>query len=162
VIKQPQEVAVMVAQNPRIEEHPDLMALRADSERATARPAAQAVECLSLLTALYLAASPWIVGFDTTFRNLAINDLILGVALAVFALGYGAAYERTHGMAWAAGLLGVWTIIAPWVVSGRVADTGARVSNVIAGALVVLMALATIAQGTMRGSSRVMSRTTLR
>jgi hypothetical protein len=43
-----------------------------------------------------------------------------------------------------------------------VADTGARVSNVIAGALVVLMALATIAQGTMRGSSRTMSRTTLR
>jgi hypothetical protein len=65
-------------------------------------------------------------------------------------------------MAWAGALIGVWTIIAPWVVSGRVADTGARVSNVIAGALVVLMALATIAQGTMRGSSRTMSRTTLR
>jgi hypothetical protein len=152
----------MVAQNPRIEEHPDLLALRADSERAAARPAAQAVECLSLLTALYLAISPWVVGFSGGFRNLAINDLILGVALAVFSLGYGAAYERTHGMAWAGALIGVWTIIAPWVVSGRVADTGARVSNVIAGALVVLMALATIAQGTMRGSSRTMSRTTLR
>lgn len=81
----------MVAQNPRIEEHPDLMALRADCERATARPAAQAVECLSLLAALYLAASLWIAGFSATFRNLAINDLIVGLALAVFALGCGAA-----------------------------------------------------------------------
>lgn len=81
----------MVARNPRIEEHPDLMALRADCERATARPAAQAVECLSLLAALYLAASPWIAGFSATFRNLAINDLIVGLALAVFALGCGAA-----------------------------------------------------------------------
>ena len=152
----------MVAQNPRIEEHPDLMALRADSERAAVRPAAQAVECLSLLTALYLAASPWIVGFNATFRNLAINDLILGVALAVFALGYGAAYERTHGMAWAAALIGVWTIIAPWVISGRPATSGSEASNVVAGALAVLMALATIAQGTMRGSSRTMARTTLR
>ena len=152
----------MVAQNPSIEEHPDLMALRADSELAAARPAAQAVECLSLLAALYLAVSPWIVGFSATFRNLAINDLILGIALAVFSLGYGAAYERTHGMAWAGALIGVWTIIAPWVVSGRPATSGSEASNIIAGALVVLMALATIAQGTVRGSARTMSRTTLR
>ncbi len=120
------------------------------------------MECLSLLTALYLAASPWIVGFNATFRNLAINDLILGIALAVFSLGYGAAYERTHGMAWAGALIGVWTIIAPWVVSGRPATSGSEASNIVAGALVVLMALATIAQGTVRGASRTMSRTTLR
>jgi len=152
----------MVAQNPRIEEHPDLLALRAESERATARPAAQAVECLSLLTALYLAASPWIVGFATTFHNLAINDLILGIAVAAFSIGYGAAYERTHGMAWAAALIGVWTIIAPWVISGRPATSGSEASNVVAGALVFLMALATFAQGTMRGTSRTLSDTTLR
>lgn len=65
-------------------------------------------------------------------------------------------------MAWAGALIGVWTIIAPWVASGRVADAGARVSNVIAGALVILMALATIAQGAMRGSGRTMAGTTLR
>ena len=147
----------MVAQNPRIEEHPDLMALRVESERAAVRPAAQAVECLSLLTGLYLAISPWVVGFGGTFRDLAVNDLILGIALAVFALGYGAAYDRTHGMAWASALIGVWTIIAPWVVSGRPGTTGPEASNVATGALVILLALATIAQGTVHGAARLMT-----
>jgi hypothetical protein len=147
------EVAVMAAQTPRIEEHPDLMALRVGSERAVTRPVAQAVECLSLLTGLYLAASPWIVGFAGTFHNLAVNNLITGIALAVFALGYGAAYERTHGMGWAAALIGVWACIAPWVVSGQPATTGSEASNVAVGFLAIVLALATIAQGSIgRGS----------
>ena len=144
----------MTAQTPRIEEHPDLMALRVGSERAVTRPMAQAVECFSLLTGLYLAASPWIVGFDAGFRNLAINDLITGIALAVFALGYGSAYERTHGMGWAAALIGVWTCIAPWVVSGRPATTGPQASNVAVGFVAIVLALVTIRQGSITRTGR--------
>ncbi|MGO4429678.1 SPW repeat protein, partial [Streptomyces sp. MCAF7] len=51
------------------------------------------------------------------------------------------AYERTHGMAWAAALLGVWAIIAPWVVSGSVATMRTIISNVIVGAVALVLAL---------------------
>lgn len=144
----------MAAQTPRIEEHPDLMALRVGSERAVTRPVAQAVECLSLLTGLYLAASPWIIGFSGGFRNLAINNLITGIALTVFALGYGSAFERTHSMGWAAALIGLWTCIAPWVISGQPATAGPEASNVVVGFLTIVLALATIAQGSIARMGR--------
>ena len=141
----------MAMHSTRIDEHPDLLALRAGSERAVTRPAAQVVECLSLLTGLYLAISPWVTGFDG-FRSLTVNNLVTGIALAVFALGFGAAYERTHGMSWTALLLGVWTIVAPWVVSGHPFTRRAEVSNVITGAVAIALALMTMAIGSMRST----------
>jgi hypothetical protein len=129
------------------------MALRMGSERAVTRPVAQGVECLSLITGLYLAISPWVVGFDA-FRSLTVNNLIIGIALAVLALGYGPAYERTHGMGWTAALLGIWTIISPWVVSGNAAVTKTEVSNIITGAVAIVLALATTALGSRTTMSR--------
>jgi hypothetical protein len=140
------EVAAVTMHGSRIDEHPDLVALRIGSERAVTRPAAQAVECLSLLAGLYLAISPWVVGFDA-FRSLTVSNLVTGLALVVLALGYGPAYERTHGMSWAALLVGAWTIVAPWVVAGHAAATKPEVSNVIAGAAACLTALATMGLG---------------
>ena len=144
----------MTVHGARIEEHPDLLALRMGSERAVTRPAAQAVECLSLLAGLYLAISPWVVGFDA-FRSLSVNDLITGIALAAIALGFGPAYERIHGMGWAAALIGVWTIITPWVVSGDAAVTRTIWSNVVTGAVVLVLALATTATGSAADTARV-------
>jgi len=72
---------------------------------------------------------------------------VIGIALAVLALGYGPAYERTHGMSWTAALLGIWTIIAPWAVAGNAAVTKTEVSNIITGAVAILLALATTAMG---------------
>ncbi|MBT2387319.1 SPW repeat protein [Streptomyces sp. ISL-11] len=135
--------------SPRIEHHPDIVALRAVSEENTATPVAQGVESLALLCGLYLAASPWIVGFNGS-TTLAINNLIVGVAFACLVSGYGPAYERTHAMSWAALALGAWTIIAPWVVSGHGFATRANVSNVIVGALCCLVALALTGMGRIR------------
>jgi hypothetical protein len=130
-----------------IEQHPDLMALRAASESATARPAAQATECLRLLAGLYLAISPWIVGFHTTAPALTANNLITGLALVALSLGFGPAFERTHAMSMAAALIGVWTIIAQWVIQASPTGTGIIASNTATGAAVLILALATIAQG---------------
>jgi hypothetical protein len=129
-----------------IDQHPDIQALRAHSERAAATPAGQVTECLSLLVGLYLAASPWIVGFNS-LTTLTVNNLIAGLAFAALAMGWGNAYERTHGMSWAAAGIGVWAIISPWVVAGDVATTSTIVSNVIVGAFAVLLAIATAGMG---------------
>ncbi|OEJ28269.1 hypothetical protein AR457_31205 [Streptomyces agglomeratus] len=142
--------------HPSIEQHPDVAEMRSRFERATTTPRAQAVETLALLTGVYLAASPWIVGFNG-FTTLAVCNLITGVAYALCMGGFGSAYERTHSMAWAATAIGAWTIVAPWVVSGNVDTTRSIVSNVIVGCLALLLGLAMAAMHG-AGSGRARSR----
>ncbi|MFD8411207.1 SPW repeat protein [Streptomyces sp. NPDC059650] len=124
-----------------IEHHPDLAEMRSRFERVTSTPAAQAVEALALITGLYLAASPWIAGFSN-LTSLAVNNLIAGLAYCLCMSGLGSAYERTHAMAWTAVAIGAWTILAPWCISGNVDTTRTVVSNVIAGGVALLLALA--------------------
>ncbi|NUK00102.1 SPW repeat protein [Streptomyces lunaelactis] len=144
--------------HPRIEEHPDLAEMRSRFERATTTPRAQAIETLALLTGLYLAASPWIVGFNG-LTTLAVCNLITGAAYVLCMGGFGSAYERTHAMAWCAIAIGAWTIVAPWVVAGNVDTTRSIVSNVIVGAVALLLGLAMAAMddrmtGRMTGRAR--------
>ncbi|WP_234342442.1 SPW repeat protein [Streptomyces sp. NRRL B-3648] len=130
--------------------HPDIIAMRERhemAERTTSTPRAQAIESMALLTGLYLAASPWIAGFNG-FSTLAVNNLITGIAYALLMSGgFGRAYDRVHSMAWAACALSVWTIISPWAVAGNVSTTRTIVNNVIVGAIGLLLALAAAAIG---------------
>lgn len=129
---------------PSMETHPDLIEMRLRhemAERTTSTPKGQAIETMALLTGLYLAASPWITGFNN-LSTLAVTNLVTGIAYALLMSGgFGRAYERTHSMAWAACALGVWAIIAPWVVAGDVSTTKTIVNNIITGALALLLAL---------------------
>jgi uncharacterized membrane protein HdeD (DUF308 family) len=65
----------------------------------------------------------------------------------LLAVGLASAYGRTHGVAWVTPLIGVWTIIAPWVVSGNPVTTSTIFSNVITGAAIVVFGLAATAMG---------------
>ncbi|MFB9463795.1 SPW repeat protein [Streptomyces cinereospinus] len=132
-----------------MESHPDILEMRARHERAATTPRAQAIEAMGVVTGLYLAASPWIVGFNQ-FPTLTVNNLIVGLAYALLIGGFGHAYERTHSMAWAAAALGVWTVIAPWVVSGDVSSVRTITNNVIVGLIALLLALAAAAGANMR------------
>ncbi|WP_033821866.1 SPW repeat protein [Kitasatospora sp. MBT63] len=128
-------------QRPPIDEHPDLVELRARHDRAAATPRAQMIEALALITGLYLAASPWIAGFNG-YTTLAVTNLIAGLAYMLLLGGLGTSYERTHSMAWAAAAIGIWTCVAPWVVAGDVAHTRSITSNLITGVIATLLALA--------------------
>ncbi|GGT04424.1 SPW repeat protein [Streptomyces chromofuscus] len=139
----------MTHTRPTIESHPDIMEMRARHERAATTPRAQAIEALGVITGLYLAASPWIVGFNG-FTTLAVTNLITGLAYAALMGGFGHAYERTHSMAWAAAALGVWTIIAPWVVAGNVDTTRTITNNVIVGVIALVLALAAASSASTR------------
>ncbi|MGB8388866.1 SPW repeat protein [Mycobacterium sp.] len=124
-----------------IDHHPDLLALRAGYERAAELVSAHVAFGLTLLTGLYVAASPWIVGFSAT-RQLARCDVIAGIAVAVLAYGFATALDRTHGMTWTVPVLGVWLIVSPWILQGLTLTTGMVWSNVIAGALLTCLGLA--------------------
>ncbi len=123
-----------------IDHHPDLLALRASYERAAESMSAHFTFGLALLTGLYVAASPWIVGFSAT-RQLARCDLIAGIAVAVLAYGFATALDRTHGMTWTLPVLGVWVVFSPWILRGITLTGGMIWSNVIAGAVLTFLGL---------------------
>src|SRR5579875_1814311 len=116
---------------PGIEHHPDLPELRARFERVAARPSVQGAEALGIVVGLYLAASAWIVGFNG-LSTLTVANLVAGIGYAMLMAGFGSAYQRTHAMAWAAVLIGLWTVVAPWVVAGSVHTTRTVTSNCVA------------------------------
>jgi SPW repeat len=123
-----------------IDHHPDLLALRARYERVAESMSAHFTFGLALLTGLYIAASPWIIGFNGT-ASLATSDFIVGIALALLAYGFATTLDRAHGMTWTLPVLGVWIIVSPWVVPGVALTAGMIWSNVVAGALMTFLGL---------------------
>lgn len=132
-----------------IDSHPDLMSLRDRYAAVSDKPLAGVIEGLCMLTGLYLAISPWVVGFQG-LTSLRTSNLIIGLALAVLAMGFGSVLERTHGLGWVACALGVWTIVAPWAVSGTADTTKTITNNAIVGGVACFLGLATIGMGLLK------------
>ncbi|WP_285708311.1 SPW repeat protein [Microtetraspora sp. NBRC 16547] len=129
-----------------IGQHPDIMEMRARYEAAAANPTAQLTDGLALLAGIYLAVSPWICGFQG-LSGITVNNLVTGILVALLALGFSSAYGRTYGLAWVAPVIGVWTIIAPWVISGPNNTARVIVSNVVIGAIILFLGLANMSTG---------------
>jgi hypothetical protein len=130
-----------------MDRHPDILELRARYDRAAETIMAHGAVGLTFLGGLYLAISPWVVGFFGR-TSLTVNNLLTGIAVASLAIGLASAYGRTHGVAWVTPLIGVWTIIAPWVMSGRAMTTkGMICSNVVAGAVILVFGMAAATVG---------------
>jgi hypothetical protein len=129
--------------------HPDIVALRERYDTAAGTPQAQLTEGLLLLAGGYAAISPWVIGFNASSSSLMVNDLIVGVVVMALTLAFASAYGRTHVLAWTAPAMGIWLIVAPWVMQGVTTTTGAKVSNIIAGACVLVFGVA------MMGMSRL-------
>lgn len=132
--------------HPSIEQHPDIMELRASYDRAAESMTMQGTFGLTFLTAFYCVLSPWIVGFDATSR-LTANDFIVGIAVAVLAFGFGAALDRTHGMTWTLPVFGVWLIVSPWVLRDVSPTAGMIWSNLITGVLIFFFGLVAVYYG---------------
>ncbi|MEU4897032.1 SPW repeat protein [Streptomyces sp. NPDC044780] len=120
--------------------HPDVSEMR---ERYARMMDARDVVFLDgpvLLAGLYFAISPWVVHFSGTSPNLMVNNLILGVTVALLGLGLTTAPRRMYSLCWAMSAIGVWMIISPWVVA-RGPDAGMIVNNVVVGAITCLFGL---------------------
>jgi hypothetical protein len=129
-------------ENISIAQHPDIQAL---GDPGSFRPAqgvlAAAAHGLALLAGAYAAISPWVVGFHDQ-ATLPITDLIVGLAVAVLAWGYFAPSAGGRGLAWVYALMGVWLVIAPWVVQDVDRTTRVLVSNIIVGAVIAALGAA--------------------
>ncbi|MER7282239.1 SPW repeat protein [Dactylosporangium sp. NPDC000244] len=126
--------------------HPDIAEMQQRYERLGSSGQAVVIDGLVLLAGAWLAISPWVVGFSASAPSLAINDLILGIAIGVIALGLTMAPARMYRLSWAMTAIGVWVIISPWIVQRGVTGTtiGTIISNVVAGAVTVLLGLGAV------------------
>jgi hypothetical protein len=118
--------------------HPDVSEMRARYDRVLGGRDVALVDGPVFLLGLYCAVSPWVLHFTTSQPALVPHNLIVGIAIGLLALGFTAAPARMYGLSWAMCALGIWMIIASWVV-GDSPDAGVIVSNVIIGALAVLL-----------------------
>ena len=118
--------------------HPDVSEMRARYDRVLGGRDVALVDGPVFLLGLYCAVSPWVLHFTTSQPALVPHNLIVGIAIGLLALGFTAAPARMYGLSWAMCALGIWMIIASWVV-GDSPDAGVIVSNVIIGALAVVL-----------------------
>ncbi|MEV6859965.1 SPW repeat protein [Streptosporangium subroseum] len=125
-----------------LEQHPDLIEMRERYERAGSSAAAQGIDGLSLLAGLWLAISPWVVGFSGLSR-ISVSNLVTGIALAALAMAFAAAFGRTYGLSWIAAIIGIWTIIVPWVTGS--ATTSTIWTNVVTGVVIFLLGMGAVA-----------------
>ncbi|MFF3319799.1 SPW repeat protein [Streptomyces sp. NPDC003035] len=121
--------------------HPDAPEMSQRYSRMLETRGVAAVEELVILAGIYAAIAAWVVHFAAAQPELALSNLITGIALAVLGLCMSMAPERSQDLNVVVLLLGAWLIISAWVVPPTDAGTGAIVSNVITGACVCLFAL---------------------
>lgn len=129
--------------------HPDLIELRRRYDAASASPIAEGTAGLALLGAVFLAASPWIVGFSA-LTAITITNLIAGAALAVLVIALTGAYGRMHGLTFVVPVIGIWTAVAPWVIVGAMDVTRTIYTNCFAGGAIVVLGLLMLALGFLR------------
>jgi hypothetical protein len=96
----------------------------------------QARDWLNLVLAAILFVSPWVLGF-TTEMAAAWTAWATAIVIAVFA---GAAIVKfAEWEEWANLVLGLWLVVAPWIV-GFTNAIAARWTHVVLGLLVAAVA----------------------
>ena len=107
----------------------------------------QSTVALGMLTGLWVAISPWFLVLQSGGNNAAVNDLVIGLAVVALGLFALAGSRGFLGLEVGSLLAGVWLIISPFILDAKFAiATPMYWSNVFAGALVVLIGLAALAE----------------
>ncbi|MFJ1656539.1 SPW repeat protein [Streptomyces sp. NPDC088337] len=124
--------------------HPEIAEMRERLERTAASNRAIVIEGMIVLAGVYAAISPWVVHFAAQ-PSLAVNNLIIGITVALVGLGLTLAPERMFRLAWVVAPLGVWLIISPWVVTAAHGSRAGIIwNNAWVGAITALLGLATM------------------
>jgi hypothetical protein len=121
-----------------ITSHPDASEMRARYARMVGGRDVALVDGPVFLLGLYCAVSPWILHYTTSQPALVTHNLVMGIAIALLALGFTVTPERMYGLSWAICAMGAWMIISPWIV-GTSPDTGVVLNSIIIGALAVVL-----------------------
>lgn len=109
--------------------------------------AAQVTAMLAMLTGLWVAISPWFLVLQApTAGNATALNLIIGLAVATLGLFAICGARGFLGLQAASCLLGIWLIIAPFILTARLGITASMYwSNIWAGGLIAVLSLASLA-----------------
>ena len=96
---------------------------------------AKSCDVANLILGAFLFLSPWIFGFDagTASKNAMIAGIVIAV-VAIAALWAFAVWEE-----WLNLIVGLWTLVSPWVL-GFNGTTKAMAVSVVVGILVAILA----------------------
>jgi hypothetical protein len=100
---------------------------------------------ISLLLGAWVAASPWIWGYDDAHGAVAA-DLATGAAVLALTLA-GTVFPFLHALGAVAGL---WLVLSPWVVGYGDEGGPVGVSDAVAGALIAALAVAALGAASRR------------
>ncbi|WP_353963794.1 SPW repeat protein [Streptomyces sp. NBC_00124] len=93
-----------------------------------------------LISGIYLAMSPWVVGFSK-LQSITASNLISGISASILSMGLIFTHNRSLGLLMSLQFLGAWIVASPWVAAGNV-DTPTIVnSNLTAGILTFLCSI---------------------
>ncbi|MFD5941605.1 MULTISPECIES: SPW repeat domain-containing protein [Streptomyces] len=120
--------------------HPDASEMRARYDRVMGGRDVALVDAPVFLVGLYCAVSPWVLHFTASQPALVTHNLVMGIAIAVLALGFTVMPARMYGLSWAICAMGAWIIVSSWVV-GSSPDAGVVINNIIVGGLTVLLGM---------------------
>ncbi|MER6309190.1 SPW repeat protein [Streptomyces sp. NPDC001739] len=129
--------------------HPDASEMQARYERVLGGRDVVLVDGPVFLVGLYCAVSPFVVHYTLAQPALATHNLIVGIAIALLAVGFTVTPARMYGLSGAMCAIGVWMIIAPWLV-GRSPDAGVIWNNIVIGALTFLLGALCVAAASKR------------
>lgn len=94
-------------------------------------------DAVNFLLGVALFVSPFVLGFGSELTP-ALNAHIIGAIIAILALATMLAYRLWEE--WVNAALGVWLVIAPWVL-GFSSHTTAKTAHVLIGAATLVLAL---------------------
>lgn len=102
----------------------------------TRRNEETAVDIVNVIVGIGLALTPWLLAFSDE-AHAATNAWLVGAAIALIAIGALVSFKEWEE--WLNLLLGLWAIVAPWVV-GFASNSSARYAHLIAGIIVAVLA----------------------
>lgn len=133
--------------------HPDMAEMRERYARVAGARQVVAVDGLILLTGLYTAISPWVVHFHAQ-PDITVNNLIIGITMAVIGLDLTPVGEKMTRLSWTVAAMGVWMIISPWAVTaGHSVSAGIIWNNCWIGGVACVLGLAAMGMARTAGRS---------
>lgn len=104
------------------------------------RAAVKGASSLVVLAGLWLAVSPWLLGYGDQAGS-AVNSVLVGLLVAVLAAVRVARPRSSPLLSWANVLLGAWLIAAPFVlVADGLGGTAVYWNQAVVGVVVVVLA----------------------
>ncbi len=107
-------------------------------ERRTMTTRFNAISGVVFILGIWQLISPWVLGYSDVV-GAALNAVIVGVLIAIFALGRFAGAYYAAWLSWLNVACGIWLIVSPWIVGYSFVGR-ATIDSVVVGVVVAVLA----------------------